>query len=76
MKELKNIKNLLTNEEYEYYLNLLINNQNEKASVFIENTVGISSNSNTVYDTVVRILRTSNSIIYEKTKKFMNRAFF
>lgn len=76
MKELKNIKNLLTNEEYEYYLNLLINNQNEKASVFIENTVGISSNSNTVYDTVVRILRTSNSIIYEKTKKFVNRAFF
>lgn len=75
MKELKNIKNLLTNEEYEYYLNLLINNQNDKASVFIENTVGISSN-NTVYDTVVRILRTSNSIIYEKTKKFVNRTFF
>lgn len=76
MKELKNIKNLLTDEEYEYYLNLLINHQNEKASVFIENTVGISSNNNTVYDTVIRILRTSNSIIYEKTKKFVNRAFF
>lgn len=78
MTNLNNIKNILTHEEYEYYLNLLINKNFKTAFYFIEqiigNTIPTRAKLAVINNTLNEILSTSsNNIIKTKSRTHVRK---
>lgn len=75
MTDLDNIKNILTHEEYEYYLNLLINKNFKTAFYFIEQIIGNAIPTKTKLTVINTTLNemlsiSNNNIIKTKVKTY------